>query len=168
MPVETFTLKHRLWPACVEHLERVGMTQWVLDENLQPKPDIYFLGMVEGDTVVGHITLLLQDIVCPETAWSSHLDRTLRLPDGEPLRETFVQTFAVDEAYRRRGYGLALQKAALALTRELGCYQMRSWASLDRPANYALKLSLGFAVHPAIYETSGGQQISGVYFIKTV
>ncbi len=168
MPVESFTLEHRLWPACVEHLERVGMAHWVLDDNRQPKPGIYFLGVVEGDAVVGHITLLLQDIVCPETEWSSEMDRTVRLPDGEPLRETFVQTFAVDQEHRRRGYGLALQKAALALTRELGCYQMRSWSSLDKPANYALKLSLGFAVHPATYEAPGGQQISGVYFVKTV
>jgi GNAT superfamily N-acetyltransferase len=42
------------------------------------------------------------------------------------LRETFVATFAVDAAYRRHGYGRALQTAALKMTRALGCYQMRS------------------------------------------
>lgn len=52
---------------------------------------------------------------------------------------------------------------ALELTCALGACQMRSWSSLDKTANYALKLSLGFAAHPAV-QTAGltGEPISGV------
>ena len=104
----------------------------------------------------------------PATEWSGGEARSLTFGDGEPLYEMFVQTFAVEAAFRRRGHGRALQQAALALTAERGCHQMRSWSSLDKPEKYALKLALGFAVHPAISEAGNGQQISGVYFIKTV
>lgn len=56
----------------------------------------------------------------------------------------------------------------LRLTKDLGAYQMCSWSSLDRQVNYALKLNLGFAVCPAVYETDSGLKVSGVYFVKTV
>jgi GNAT superfamily N-acetyltransferase len=110
----------------------------------------------------------MQVITIPGTEWSGGVDTPLTALDGRPLRELFVQTFAVDDAFRRQGCGRALQVAALELARTLGCYQMRSWSSLDKTANYALKLSLGFTAHPAIYEATGGQKISGVYFMKTV
>ena len=84
------------------------------------------------------------------------------------MRETFAQTFAVEEVYRRRGHGRALQLEALTLTKDLGAHQMRSWSSLDKQANYALKMNLGFAVCPAVYETDAGLKVSGVYFVKTV
>ena len=45
---------------------------------------------------------------------------------------------------------------------------MRSWSSLDKPANYALKLSLGFAMHPSVHDAASGYQVSGVYFVKRV
>ena len=144
------------------------MARWVLDDDAQPHPDHYFLAALADDRIVGNLTIRVQNLVVPGTAWSAGRDHTLTDPDGFPLRETFVATFAVDEAHRRRGYGRALQLAALDLTRDLGCYQLRSWSSLDKPANYALKLSLGFAIHPAIQEAHTGQQISGVYFVRTV
>ncbi len=121
--------------------------------------------------MVGNLSLVLQDITSPPTEWSHDrgYERTLRAADGTPYRETFVETFMVEEAYRRRGYGRALQRAALGLSRELGAYQMRSWSSLDRAANYALKVSLGFAVHPAVQHAARtGEPISGVYFVKVV
>ena len=143
------------------------MARWVFD-NGQPAPDVYLLGVMAVEQVIGHISLRVQALVIPPTAWSTGQDHTLRRSTGEPLRETFVNTFAVDETHRRQGCGRALQIAALDLTRELGCYQMRSWSSLDKTANYALKISLGFAVYPAVQETGDGQLISGVYFVKTV
>ena len=45
---------------------------------------------------------------------------------------------------------------------------MRSWSSLDRRENYALKLGMGFAMDPAVHEAAGGQRVSGVYFVKRV
>jgi GNAT superfamily N-acetyltransferase len=143
------------------------MARWALDDG-QPAPDAYFLGVMDADQVIGHISVRVQNLVIPPTEWSAGQDHGLRGPAGEPLRETFVNTFAVDETHRRQGYGRALQIAALDLTRELGCYQMRSWSSLDKTANFALKISLGFAVFPAVYTTGSGQPISGAYFIRTV
>jgi hypothetical protein len=79
-----------------------------------------------------------------------------------------VQTFHVNETNRRSGLGERLQQHALTVTRDLGCYQMRSWSSLDRDANYLLKLKLGFAAHPAVYKTESGLEVSGIYFVKKV
>ena len=143
------------------------MARWVLDDG-QPAPDVYLLGVMVAEQVIGHISLRVQDLIIPSTAWSTGQDHALRGSTGEPLRETFVNTFAVDETHRRQGCGRALQVAALDLTRDLGCYQMRSWSSLDKTANYALKISLGFAAHPAVYESEDGLLISGVFFVKTV
>ena len=75
-------------------------------------------------------------------------------------------TFGVEAPQRCRGLGRALQEAALEWTRERGCLQMRSWSSIDKPENYTLKLSLGFAMLPAVHDAASGYPVSGVYFVK--
>jgi len=122
---------------------------------------------LEGQ-VVADLTLIKRPIEIPPSEWAGERDRILRDASGQPLYETFVQTFRVNEEHRRKGYGRALQLEALRLTKELGCIQMRSWSSLDKPANYALKLSLGFGFHPEIQETSSGLKVSGGYYVKRV
>jgi GNAT superfamily N-acetyltransferase len=166
--IEQFTPAHSLWSAYIAHLNRVKMALWVVDENEHPKPGIYFLGVITGSQIIGHISLQLQAIIIPRTEWGGGGPSSLVDAIGVPLRETFVQTFAVDEEHRRKGYGRELQIAALTMTKELGAYQMRSWSSSDKPANYALKISLGFSAHPTIYTTDSGLEVSGVYFIKTL
>ncbi|NLX09846.1 MAG: GNAT family N-acetyltransferase [Chloroflexi bacterium] len=170
MVIEEFGLEHPQWVAYVAHLVRVDAARWVLDdvESGEPKTGCLYLGALEGEQVIGHIALFDQPIIIPATAWSGNVATPLTGPDGVQLRETFVQSFAVDEAYREQGVGRELQLAALAMTADLGCIQMRSWSSLDKRANFALKLSLGFAVHPAITETASGEKVCGAYFIKTV
>lgn len=157
------------WPLLVLHLKAGNDARWVLDEaNLPMDENLIFLaGLVEGD-VVGSLTLIRQQITIPETEWVGDRDRILRNAAGEPLFETFVQTFRVDEAYRRKGIGQALQIEAVRVTRETGCIQMRSWSSLDASANYHLKLSLGFGFHPEVQQTSAGLRVSGGYFVKRV
>jgi GNAT superfamily N-acetyltransferase len=117
---------------------------------------------MEGRSVVGHISLRRQAITIPAVPGQAATGINRQ---GQPLEELFVQTFAVDEAYRRRGYGRVLQISAVELARDAGCYQMRSWSSLDHEENYALKLSLGFAICPAVYVTESGASINGVYFV---
>jgi GNAT superfamily N-acetyltransferase len=165
--VETFSPEHPLWKNYLSHLEEVDMLRWIVDAAGRPPPDFHFLGAIHGNNVVGNISLKVQEIQMPATAWSEGRDHTLKGPAGI-MSETFVQTFAVAPRYRRQGFGHALQEAALELTQQLGCYQMRSWSSLDKPGNYALKIGLNFVAHPAIQKTSSGLCVSGVYFIKKV
>ncbi len=167
MDVRQFKPDQSGWEAYLAHLRQNDQSNWVLDEQgLPKKPGAIFLGALVGGQVVGSLTLFVQEIIIPETDWSQGKEHLLKESDGLPLKETFVQTFLVEEAYRRRGIGQALQKEAVRVSAALGCYQMRSWSSLDKPANYRLKLKLGFAVHPAIYETANGMKISGAYFVR--
>lgn len=158
---------HALWESFKIHLAQMEMAPWVLDKFGTPLSGVHFLVVVNQEAVVGHISIKLQFIVIPGTDWSGGPDTALART-STPLTEAFVQTFAVEEAHRRRGHGKSLQLAALALAKDIGAYQMRSWSSLDKSANYILKLALGFAVHPAILETATGLKVSGVYFVKTV
>ena len=129
------------------------MARWAL-RNGAHDPECHYLGVaVEGgNDVIGHLSLRVQ---------------SLELPGSLALMETFVNTFAVEPEYRRRGYGRALQQASVRLSGDLNCYQMRSWSSLDHPENYTLKIALGFGVHPAVIETATGETVKGVYFVKT-
>lgn len=169
MAIEQLSPDHPLWPHFVAHLEQHNMAQWVLRTAAQPLPGLYLLATVvcdECEDIAGHITLKMQRLAVPGPAETDA--HPLSDPTSRPLRELFVQTFAVNEDYRRQGHGRALQCAALDMARRLRCYQMRSWSSLDKAANYALKLSMGFAAHPAIQHTADGTPISGVYFVKTI
>jgi len=163
-PVSALTRADEHWPALVAHITRVGQVPWAgLDD---PSPDRHYLAVLLEDAVVGHISLLVSDLSAPQTEPD---DAPFPLVlHGRVLRETWVETFAVEDDMRRRGIGRALQLAALDLTRRLDCYQMHSWSTLDKAENYALKLSLGFAAHPGIHTSRDGRQFAGVYFVKVV
>ena len=168
MPIEIhqITAEDALWPALTDHLQRVMMARHALTDGAA-RPDTYYLAACTDDTIVGHISIHQQPLIAPASYLTQNEEKTLKR-HSQPLSETFVQTFAVEEDHRRRGYGRILQQAALDLTVQLGAYQMRSWSSADKQANYALKLSMGFAALPALYPMPGGQPISGVYFAKVV
>jgi GNAT superfamily N-acetyltransferase len=168
MSVEQFSADHALWPEYLTHLGRVKMARWAVKVDGVPFDDHYYLGVVKDGQVAGHLSLKRQAIRVPTADLQDDQSAAIIDANGQTPWETYVQTFAVDEGYRRRGYGRALQLAALRLTQTLGCYQMRSWSSVDHGPNYALKISLGFAISPAIYETGSGLKVSGVYFVKTV
>ncbi|MCB9449879.1 MAG: GNAT family N-acetyltransferase [Anaerolineaceae bacterium] len=155
------------WSLLIQHLKNVKMLNHATI-NGQPKPNCYYLGIIINRAVIGHIAIKRQPIHVPASHISGHEERSLAGPDGNALYEAFVQTFAVEEGYRRTGYGRALQEAALQKAQELGCYQMRSWSSADKLGNYALKIRLGFSIIPALYPMPGGEPISGVYFVKRI
>ncbi len=161
------TPPHPLWNTLLEHLAAVDMTRSALEGN-QPKPDTHYFAACLGEAIAGHISFRVQPLMVEPSALSQHQPQPLTDDDGVALKETFVQTFAVLEVYRRRGYGRALQAAALEATRALNCWQMRSWSSIDKHANYALKLSMGFAACPALFPMPGGSSIAGVYFVQRV
>lgn len=168
MAVVRVTPGHPLWLAFVIHLGQHDMARYTLAEDGSPQPGMHYLSAAIGDRVVGNLCLRRQPITIPAAEPDAEEPRPLLGPGGEPLTELFVRTFAVDDDFRRQGHGRALQLAALALARELGCYQMRSWSSLDKSANYALKISLGFGLHPAVEVVPGGERISGAFFVMHV
>lgn len=55
---------------------------------------------------------------------------------------------AVDETDGRRPEGRALQERLIDIAQGKGLFQIRSYSDGKRTANRALKLSLGFGVHP--------------------
>ncbi len=81
--------------------------------------------------------------------------------NGTQLTEAKIHAFAVIENARRQGIGTELQKLAIYRAKELECYQVTSYSSYGREANYRIKLSLGFGVQPEIH----GDNEKGVYFI---
>jgi GNAT superfamily N-acetyltransferase len=78
---------------------------------------------------------------------------------GQPLREGYVEAFGVAPAERRQGIGQRLQERAIDACRAQGCYQIRSRSPVTSHENYALKLKMGYAIHPSTENDS-------YYFIK--
>ena len=72
-----------------------------------------------------------------------------------------VLAFGVLPAHRKVGIGRRLLDAALARATELDCHQLRSQRAGNNPKNHALKLEMGFAVHPILR----GEDTGGVYFV---
>lgn len=149
-----------------EHLKRIGDSP----HAFRPEDGKGFVIVaMENDRVVGHISIKYQPIAHRDDLPIELLEMpNKRFSDTYPpgLVEGFVQTFGVEEDYQRRGIGSQLQQAAFAECCQQGLYQMRSWSSLDRPANFALKIALGFAVHPGHYYLSKQNKwVAGAYFV---
>jgi GNAT superfamily N-acetyltransferase len=141
------------------HLTATDNLKWLKTEAGAFKPHLVIIGAFEADSAVGHISLQKQKLRLPRQG------RVLTRA-GQELWEAFVQTFEVEESYRNRGIGTRLQEAAIAESRRLGCYQLRSWSSHDKPANYRVKLRLGFAFHPGFFVVEKtGKSIPGGYFV---
>lgn len=113
------------------------------------------LGAFTHDRCVGFLRLLIQ-VIGRDQQRPSILDAT-----GQPLREGYVEAFGVLVPYRRQGIGQALQEHAIASCREHNCYQIRSRSPVTSVENYALKLKMGYAIHPS-------NENDSYYFIKTL
>jgi len=112
-------------------------------ERAYPSTDrTILLGALAGDEAVGFLLLLLQVIGREE-------GRPPLLVDEAPLREGYVNAFGVAEAHRRRGTGKRMQRVAISICEREGCYQMRSRSPTSAVENYALKLDMGYTVHPS-------------------
>ncbi|OGD78630.1 MAG: hypothetical protein A2Y64_04805 [Candidatus Coatesbacteria bacterium RBG_13_66_14] len=149
------------------HLARTGQERDFPDLKGE---GVFAFGAFDGTRLVGDISVKAQPVEVPLGIPVTILDlpvKTFREAAGGDLFEGFVQSFAVEEAHRRRGLGRRLQLAALGECRRRGLFQMRSWSSLDKPANYALKIALGFAVHPGYdYVARLGKWVPGAFFVK--
>lgn len=78
---------------------------------------------------------------------------------GQPLLEGYVEAFGVLPEFRRQLIGQRMQEEAIAICASKGFYQMRSRSPITSRENYALKLKMGYAIHPS-------EQNDSYYFIK--
>ena len=114
----------------------------------------YLYVALQSDGVVGFIRFADQPIG-PEAKFP-----ILYLDDVQ-LTEAKIHAFAVRDDARGQGIGTALQRQTIQRAKALGCYQVASYSSYGRGANYHIKLSLGFAAQPEVH----GDNYQGVFFI---
>ena len=80
---------------------------------------------------------------------------------GKVLTEAKINAFAVENDCRNKGIGKNLQKTLIEDAKQRGCYQLSSYSTFDKEANYAVKIALNFCIQPEI-QPDGTQ---GSYFL---
>lgn len=152
-PIEEWVSSHPRWGELAEAVAELGQEAWIA-ATAPFHRSAHVLVAVRGGVVAGFLRFVVQEI-------GPELDRPPLAFAGQPLIEAKILAFGVLPAFRRQGIGLALQRAAIARGRALGCHQVRSHSGGTNGANHRLKLSLGFGVHPIVR----GDDTGGVYFI---
>jgi len=138
-------------PAAGDLADAVGQAEYFAYEAAWHL-EKHTLVAVTDSRLVGFLRFVVQQI-------GPDADRPSLTLRGESMREAYVLAFGVAEDCRRRGIGTALQHELIERAASLDCLQVRSRSAGDRAANHALKLSLGFSVHP----TKDTDQ--GVFFV---
>jgi len=110
------------------------------------------LAALDEQRVAGFLLLLIQVIGSDE-------GRPPITVGDAPLLEGYVEAFGVLPEMRRRGLGQRLQTRAIAISRDAGCYQVRSRSPVSSVENYRLKLKMGYTIQPSSENDS-------YYFIK--
>lgn len=141
------------WSDLRRVIDALDQARWV-DSNFDWHQSSHmFVALDEGE-IVGFLRFVTQIIGLEE----DHQPVTL---SGAELIEAKVLAFGVPPERRNRGIGRRLQEHALQCASQLGCYQIRSHSSGANTENHALKLAMGFAVHPVVR----GDDLGGVYFV---
>jgi GNAT superfamily N-acetyltransferase len=151
--IEEWDSTHLRWSDLQHLIAAQDQTRWAETQAEWHLSSHFLVASLEGH-IVGFLRFVTQVIGVED-------DHAPVSYNNVPLTEAKILAFAVDSAYRRQGIGRALQKAAISLASELGCYQVRSHSSGSNAANHQLKLSMGFGVQPIIR----GHDKGGVYFI---
>lgn len=139
------------WAELVELLDAQEQRRWVLPDEQRLRPSSEVLVAVADDRPVGFLVFLVQEIGPPDNC------------PAFGKTEAKVVAFAVRADYRRRGIGTVLQRRALEVARQLGCYQLRSVTDVWRDENRQVKLALGFAVHPTVRRVEGEDRPAYVF-----
>ena len=151
--IEPLTPEHLRWHELLACVETEGQRRW-LEFALEHHLSSHVLAAFKEGVVAGFLRFVVQPIgpadYCPPL-----------MLDGEILTEAKILAFGVSGQFRRQGIGILLQIAAIDHARARGCYQVRSWSTLDHIANHHLKLRLGFSAHPE--QRDNGQQ--GYYYL---
>ncbi len=158
--IEEWTPEHPNWCDLENYAYQHDQVHGVIDEHGLTPASHYLVALVDGD--VAALLMFVVQPIGPEMDCPILTDR-----DGVELTEAKIRAFHVDTPYRNRGIGTALQRSALTMARDLGCFQVRSRSATARDANYAIKIKLGYACHPAIRTLPSGDE-TGVYWVKRV
>ena len=113
------------------------------------------LGAFANQQCVGFLRMIIQ-IIGNQEGCTPITDK-----NNTPLKEGYAEAFGVLPSFRRQGIGQQLQEKAIALCRKRNCYQMRSKSPITSQENYALKLKMGYSIHP-------DTQHDAYYFILTL
>ncbi len=153
--IEEWTESHPRWHEFVACLEMVAPEQvpFVFEKDCRTQ-QAYLLVALQSNEVVGFIRFVVQPIGPEARCPPLYLN-------GAQLSEAKIHAFAVREDARGQGIGTELQRKTIQRAKTLGCYQVASYSSYGRDANYHIKLSLGFAAQPEVH----GDNHQGVYFI---
>ncbi len=158
--IEKWTPNHPQWPQLVAFAQEHDLFANIIDSPALIAESHYFTAL-HNKQIIAFIMCLVQPIG-PEMDVPELVDQ-----HGRMLTEAKIRAFFVEERFRNQGIGTALQKCILDLAPQLGCFQVRSRSELSKKANYAIKLKLGFAAHPAIRKMRSGDS-PGVYWVKNV
>ena len=159
MLIAKWSPDHPRWPEWERLAHELNLVRAIIDPETLAE-DVHFLAALVDDALVGLLMFLVQPIG-PEMEVPIVKDAA-----GKPLTEAKIRAFHVLPDFRNRGLGTALQREVLRLAPLLHCYQVRSRSELDKQANYAIKLKLGFAMHPALRVFRDGTQSPGVYWVR--
>lgn len=151
--IEAWSPTHTRWSELSRIVANAGQASWVAFRADWHQSD-HMVVALDAARIVGFLRFVVQPIGAEE-------DHELAMLDGVVLTEAKILAFGVVENQRGKGWGRALQTAALERARALGCYQVRSWSDGAHDANHRLKLRLGFGVYPQVR----GDDRKGVYFI---
>lgn len=151
--IESWNESSPRWAELVELFDTQDQLRWVLPDEERLRPSSEVLAAVADDEPVGFLVFLIQEIGPPDNC------------PAFGQTEAKVVAFAVRTEYRRRGIGTALQRRALEVARQLGCYQVRSVTDVWRDQNRQLKLALGFGVHPTVRRV-GDEERPAYVFVK--
>lgn len=149
-PVRSDTQEHQ---ALLEAAAALEQTRYVLAREEPIRESILLGAFIQGQWV-GFLRFVVQVI-------GSDAGRPPIELAGKPLLEGYVEAFGVLPEFRRRKIGQRMQEEAISICEAKGCYQIRSRSPVTSRENYALKLKMGYAIHPS-------EENDSYYFIKTL
>lgn len=138
--IERWSEQQPRWLELLKAITEEGQTNWFTFSAPFHSSNHVLVALQENE-VIGFLRFVVQAI-------GSDVDAPPVRLKSAVLTEAKILAFGVRQAHRRQGIGRTLQAAALEWAKELGCYQVRSKSDNVHAANHALKLTMGFGVHP--------------------
>jgi GNAT superfamily N-acetyltransferase len=130
------------YDAVLQLAEALDQKRYLVREYPHAKQRILLGAFEEDDRPVGFLCALVQVLGAEEGRSPISLN-------GKVLLECYVEAFGVVPERRRMGIGQQLQETAIQIATDLGCYQVRSRSPSSAQENYALKLKMGYVIHPS-------------------